>query len=78
MPVINHVPELVAEKFGGKDKINITRVQEGTGLTYVTARKWIVGDVGRFDPAALVAWCKYLDVGVGDLLEYVPDEAVQS
>lgn len=73
MAVINRVPELVAAKFDD-GKINYTRVQEGTGLTYTTVRKWLVGRVDRFDPQTLEAWCKYLGVGIGDLLEYVPDQ----
>jgi DNA-binding Xre family transcriptional regulator len=74
MPVINRVPELVAHKFGGQDKVVIQRVADDTGLTYATVSGWLKSRVNRADFPVLATWCKYLGVGVGDLLEYVPDE----
>lgn len=75
MAVLNRVPELVAEKFGGKDKINLTHVQAETKLNYATVSKWVKGKhEQRIDLDALETWCKYLGVGVGDILVYVPDK----
>lgn len=72
--MINRVPELVAAKFGGKDDINMQQVANGTGLTYATAASWVKGRVERADFPVLEKWCKYLEVEVGDILKYVPDE----
>ncbi len=73
--MLNRVPELVAERFGGKDRINLSQVQADTKLNYATVSKWIKGrHERRIDMAALEAWCKYLGVGVGDILVFVPDE----
>jgi len=74
MPIVNRVPELVAKKFGGKKNVNISEVQKDTRLTYATVARWVKGEVDRFDAPALVAWCKYLGVGVGDILVYEPDK----
>lgn len=70
MPVKNRIPELVAEKFGGKEEINYTRIAEATGLTYATVTSWVKGHVNRADFPVLAKWCKYLDCQVGDILVY--------
>ena len=70
--MINRVPELLAQKFDGK--IVVQRVALDMGLTYSTAERWVKGEVTRIDLPILEAWCKYLKVGVGDILEYVPDK----
>lgn len=74
MPVINRVPDLLAEKFGGKDKIVVQHVAQDMRMTYSTAERWIKNEVTRADFPILSAWCKYLGVGVGDILVYVPEE----
>lgn len=73
MPVINRVPELVANKFGGEEKINLKEVERQTGLNYGVISRWIKGRVDRADFPILEAWCKYLNVGVGDILVYQSD-----
>jgi DNA-binding Xre family transcriptional regulator len=78
MTVINRVPELVAQKFGGEDKIVIQQVANDVGLTYATTHGWIKNQVQRADFPVLNKWCKYLGVGIGDILEYVPDEEGKS
>lgn len=70
MPVKIRVPELVAEKFGGADKINIKEVSAGADLSYPTAHEWIRGKVLRVDLNILEKWCKYLGVKPGDILVY--------
>ena len=70
MEIVNHLPELVANRFGGKDKINLTEVQRQTGLNYATVSDWVKGRVERADFPILAKWCFYLGVGVGDILEY--------
>lgn len=70
MRVINRVPDLVAQKYGGADKINITEIAEATDMNYRTAASWIKGHVTRADFPILAKWCKYLGVKVGDILIY--------
>lgn len=72
MVIVNHVPELLARKFGG-DGINLKDVERGTGLTYATVAAWAKNRVERVDFPVLSAWCKYLGVGAGDILEYRAD-----
>ena len=72
MPIVNQVPSLVANRFGGADKINLSQVERETGLNYITVSRWIKGQVDRADFPTLAIWCKYLGVGVGDILVYEP------
>jgi DNA-binding Xre family transcriptional regulator len=75
MTVINHVPRLLAAKFGGKDKVNLQSVAHDLRLTYSTVWRWGTHEqIAKFDAPILEKWCRYLGVGVGDLLEYVPDK----
>lgn len=70
----NRVPELVAKKFGGKDKIVVQRVALDLKLSYTTVERWLNNEVTRADFPILEAWCEYLKVGIGDILVYVPDK----
>ncbi len=72
MPIENRVPELVADKFGGVDRINLTHIQEATGLGWQTVSRWVKGNVTRIEPETLEAWCDYLGVEPGDILKYKP------
>jgi DNA-binding Xre family transcriptional regulator len=74
MPVINRVPELLAEKFGGADKVILQRVAQDTRLTYSTVSRWAKRDIDRADFPILETWCKYFGVGVGDILVYQPSK----
>lgn len=76
MMIVNRVPELLAARFGGADKVNMSEVQKDTRLTYATVHKWVKGNptATRIDSGALEAWCKYLGVQPGDILAYEPDE----
>lgn len=68
--IINHLPDLIANKFGGADKVNISQVQRETGLNYSTVFRWMKNRVDRADFPILAIWCKYLGVGVGEIIEY--------
>lgn len=70
MRVTNRVPELVAAKFGGADNINYTEIQAATNMNYRTVSSWVKGHVTRADFPILAKWCKYLNVTVGEILEY--------
>lgn len=68
MRVINRVPELVAAKFGGADKINYTQIETETAMNYRTVTSWVKGHVERADFDVLAKWCNYLGVKPGDIL----------
>ena len=54
MRVINHVPELLAQKFGGAEKVVLQRVAQDTRLTYSTVLRWVKRDITKIDtPTAL-------------------------
>jgi putative transcriptional regulator len=71
MPIVNHVGELVKKrKFPRRKRINVRKVERETGLEYSTCSRWLNNRVTKVDWATLEKWCKYLECGVGDLLEY--------
>lgn len=72
--IVNRVPDLVAEKFGGKDKVNMSQVQRETGLEYQTVLRWMKNRVDRADFPILEVWCRYLGVKVDSILEYDPSK----
>lgn len=70
MPVVNRVPELLAKKFGGADKVVLQHVAQDTRLTYSVVLRWSKRDIQKIDIPTLEKWCKYFGVGVGDILVY--------
>lgn len=70
MTITQRVPELAAEKFGGKEKINMSEMQKDTRLTYSTVSRWMKGEIDRVDFPVLDTWCKYFGVLPGDILIY--------
>lgn len=71
MMIVNHVPQLVNRKFERENRrVNLSEVQKDTRLTYSTVYRWMYGEISRFDTPALEAWCKYLGVQPGDILQY--------
>lgn len=70
MRIVNRVPDLLAKKFGGKEKINLTSVQRETGLSYPTVSSWAKDHINRVDFQVLATWCDYLQCQPGDLLTY--------
>lgn len=77
MPVKNRVPALVADKFGGANKVNIQEIAYDMRLTYSTVERWVKDEVTRADFPILDKWCEYLGVEVGDILVRVPEEPKQ-
>lgn len=72
--IINRVPDLVAEKFGGKNNVNMSQVQRETGLEYQTVLRWMKNRVDRADFPVLDVWCKYLGVKADSILEFDPSK----
>lgn len=71
--IINRVPQLLRRKFG-EERVNLSRVQEETGLSYSTVHRWATDKVDRADFPMLEIWCDYFDCNVGDILERVKDK----
>jgi DNA-binding Xre family transcriptional regulator len=72
LPAIHSRPLHKLERVTANDGYG--RVAQDTWLTYSTVERWVKNDVTRADFPILSAWCKYLGVGVGHILEYVPDD----
>ena len=70
MPVINRVPELLAKKFGGADKVIMQRVSLDTRLTYSVVLRWNKRNIQKIDTPTLEKWCEYLECQPGDILVY--------
>lgn len=54
--------------------ISVTRLQADTGLTKAQVYLLYSNDAKRVDLDSLEKICKYLSVGIADVLELVPDE----
>lgn len=53
---------------------NVTELSKAAGIAYGTAFDLYHGTIKRLDLATLDRLCKHFGVGVGDILEYKPDE----
>jgi DNA-binding Xre family transcriptional regulator len=67
MMIVSRVPDLLAEKFGGKDKINMTQIMKDMDMSYTSVNAWVKNKVARFDLGVLEKWCDYLGVEPGEL-----------
>lgn len=59
----------------GARRINARDLAKATGLDYGTILSMQSGKTGRFDAHVLAKLCEYFNVGIGDLLVYVPDKS---
>ena len=64
-----HLSRLMGEK-----RLKIADIERDTGLSRTTLTRLYHEKAGRLDFDTLVILCKYLVVGVGELLEVVEDE----
>lgn len=70
----SRVRDLIIEKFGGADRVNLKEVERQTGLTYATVSRWYRDHVDRADFPVLDTWCEYFQKPVGEILVYIPDK----
>lgn len=78
VPVKNKFGILLAEKrIQEKDAIPLSQVAKDTGIARRTLYAWLSNKVDRFDAEVIDKLCQYFDVGLGDLLEYVPDDEIK-
>lgn len=52
-------------------RIDTSTLVAATGLSRPTVLKWIKGHVTSFDEQTIIAFCKYFNCDVGDLLTIV-------
>lgn len=73
MAIENRVRELIDRQFADKgEPVNLTRVQEATGLNFATVSRWYKDQVTNVNFATLETWCKYFNCDVGDVLKIKP------
>lgn len=68
--VINHLSEIM-----GRKRLKIADVVAGTGLAINTVSGLYHDKVKRVDLETLDKLCDFLEVGIGDILEYVKEGA---
>jgi putative transcriptional regulator len=70
MAIQNRISRVMGER-----RLNIQELSRRSGLSYTTVWSLYHGTAQRIDLTTLDKLCRALDVQVGDLLEYVPDDA---
>lgn len=71
--IINRFPVILAEK-----RLRVADVVRATGMSKTTLHKLYNDDSSRIDFETLDKLCRFLEVQVGDLLEYKSDDLSQS
>jgi putative transcriptional regulator len=75
MAIKNHFMRLWNRKEAREERrITLTEISEQTGVGWGTVNRWKREEVNRYDADILSAFCAYFECGIGDLLEYTPDE----
>ena len=67
--ILSKFPVILAEK-----KLRVADVVRATGMSKSTLHKLYNEDSSRIDFNTVNELCKFLDVQVGDLFVYVPDD----
>ena len=66
--IINHLPTLLAER-----RLKVADAVRATGVSKTTLHKIYNDQSSRIDFDTIDKLCEYLEVGVGDLFEYVAE-----
>ncbi len=67
--IISHFPVLLAER-----KLKVSDAVRATGISKTTLHKLYNEQSSRIDFETIDRLCNFLDVGVGELFEFIPDE----
>jgi putative transcriptional regulator len=67
--IVNRLSRLLGDR-----RMSIAELQRQTGLSYVTLWNLYQGKSTRVDFETLNKICRALDVQIGDILEYAPDQ----
>lgn len=68
--IINKVSEVA-----GRRKMQIRDLEKASGVSYDTAKRFWKGTAQQIDFETLAAFCDALNCTVGDLFEFIPDDA---
>jgi putative transcriptional regulator len=75
VPINNKFGELLAKKRAQEKRtISLLEVSNETGIGRPSLTRWQKNTVTRFDLPVIEALCKYFDVPLSELLEYIPDK----
>jgi len=67
--IVNHLPTLLAER-----RLKVADAVRATGVSKTTLHKIYNDQSSRIDFDTIDKLCEYLEVGVGDLFEYVTED----
>jgi putative transcriptional regulator len=74
--VNNRFAVLLAEKqVKERRNIPLQEVAEATGISRQALYKWENNSINRFEMRVVNSLCRYFGVQIGDLFEYIEDEA---
>ena len=71
--IVNHLPTLLAER-----RLKVADAVRATGVSKTTLHKIYNDQSSRIDFDTIDKLCEYLEVGVGDLFEYVIEVKLES
>ena len=71
--IVNHLPTLLAER-----RLKVADAVRATGVSKTTLHKIYNDQSSRIDFDTIDKLCEYLEVGVGDIFEYVEESEVES
>ncbi|MEO8392533.1 MAG: helix-turn-helix transcriptional regulator [Chloroflexota bacterium] len=76
MRVISRVLKLVSEKQIRENRvISAATIARETGLSRLTVGSWLRNEVKRFDEESIIAFCKYFDCDISELLVLEKEKA---
>ena len=67
--IVNHLPTLLAER-----RLKVADAVRATGVSKTTLHKIYNDQSSRIDFDTIDKLCEYLEVGVGDIFEYVKED----
>ena len=70
--IVNHLPTLLAER-----RLKVADAVRATGVSKTTLHKIYNDQSSRIDFDTIDKLCEYLEVGVGDIFEYVEEKKVE-
>ena len=71
--IVNHLPTLLAER-----RLKVADAVRATGVSKTTLHKIYNDQSSRIDFDTIDKLCEYLEVGVGDIFEYVEKNEVEN
>jgi len=79
MRVENRFGELLAKKERvERRRISRRTVSDETGISLTSVQNWATNSTSRFDDQQIIAFCKYFNCEISDLLVLVPEETLNT